>query len=173
MAVVECCNEPDIPVTVIVYVPGGVVELPLPPPHATVNINTLSAHVIRVSLVRCRRVLRGANPKSAKRIPTAGSQIAYKTVKPRRAGLVVNAAIPGSVLTVRVIGGGGALVFTEFGDTEHCGANSGDGDTEQLSETGLLKPFVAPMVTVELADPPPLTVLGVRAEAEIEKSATS
>lgn len=59
------------------------------------------------------------------------------------------------VVTVSVAGVPGV---TELGVIEHCGANCGDGDTEQVSETELLKPRTAATSMFEVAECPGLTV---------------
>ena len=59
---------------------------------------------------------------------------------------------------------------TELGLTEHCGANCGFGDTEQLSDTEPLKPFAPPAVSVAVADPPGLIFPGVSGDNDNVKS---
>ena len=71
-------------------------------------------------------------------------------------------------MTVSVAGVPG---ITELGVTEHCGANCGDGETEQVSETELLKPPTAVTSRLEVADCPGLTVSGESVDVETEKSA--
>src|SRR5438552_3139917 len=58
----------------------------------------------------------------------------------------------------------------ELGLTEHWGACAGDGCTEQVRETVSLNPFAPSALTVAVADWPGLIGLGVKAEAETEKS---
>lgn len=59
----------------------------------------------------------------------------------------------------------------ELGLIEHVGARAGVGDTAQVSATALKNPFAAGTTfTVEVDDAPGLTVVGVSAEAESEKS---
>ena len=63
-----------------------------------------------------------------------------------------------------------ASKVTEFGSIEQVGADC-VGCTEQVSATGLSKVFWWLNVTVEVALWPRLTVAGVAADAEMEKSA--
>jgi len=69
------------------------------------------------------------------------------------------------VVTVSVAGVPGV---TELGVIEHCGANCGDGDTEQVSETELLKPSKAATSMFEVAECPGLTIAGESVAAETE-----
>ena len=78
------------------------------------------------------------------------------------------AAVGPVVLTVSVAAVPG---ITELGLTEHVGASAGVGVTAQVSATSLKNPFAAGTTfTVEVDDAPGLTVVGVSAEAESEKS---
>ena len=72
------------------------------------------------------------------------------------------------MLTVSVAGVPGAM---ELGLMEHVGASTGDGCTEQVRATVPLNPFVGARLTVEVDDPPGLTIPGASVEAESEKSA--
>lgn len=74
----------------------------------------------------------------------------------------------GVVFTVRVV-----AEFDELGVTEHVGAPVGNGSTEQVNETELLKVPIAVMFTLAEADCPALTVLGVNADDDNEKSAVT
>ena len=56
---------------------------------------------------------------------------------------------------------------------EHFGASAGAGCTEQLKETELLNAFSEVTVTVEVADCPRFSGLGVGADAVIEKLLTA
>jgi hypothetical protein len=58
----------------------------------------------------------------------------------------------------------------EFGVMAHWGANCGVGDTEHVSTTELLKPAIAVISMVEVADCPGLTAPGTKSEAETLKS---
>ena len=62
-----------------------------------------------------------------------------------------------------------ASKVTEFGSSEQVGAECA-GCTEQASATGLSNAFSKVKVSVEVALCPELTLLGLGAEAEIEKS---
>lgn len=80
---------------------------------------------------------------------------------------VASAIVGAVVVTVSVVGVPGG---TELGVTEHCGANCGDGDTEQVNETELLKPPTVATSMLEVADCPGLTVSGESVDVETEKS---
>jgi hypothetical protein len=60
---------------------------------------------------------------------------------------------------------------TEFGLSEHVGEPACTGCTEQAKDTGLSNAFNKLRFTVDVALCPGLTVLGLTADAEIEKSA--
>jgi hypothetical protein len=62
---------------------------------------------------------------------------------------------------------------TELGLTEQVGASAGAGVTAQVKDTEPLKPPTAATVSVEVDEPPALTVAGVSVEAETEKSGAS
>jgi hypothetical protein len=97
--------------------------------------------------------------------PNRGSENAKNTQD--RPNGVASAIVGAVVLTVSVAGVPGV---TEPGVTEHCGANCGDGDTEQVSETELLKLPTAVTSMLEVADCPGLTVSGESVDVETEKS---
>jgi hypothetical protein len=59
---------------------------------------------------------------------------------------------------------------TEFGVSEQAGEPACPGCTLQASDTGLSNAFNRVRLTVDVALWPPLTLLGLGAEAEIEKS---
>ena len=72
------------------------------------------------------------------------------------------------MFTVRVAAVPG---ITEFGLIEHVGASAGVGVTAHVRATELKNPFASGTTfTVEVDDAPGLTVAGVSAEAEREKS---
>ena len=72
---------------------------------------------------------------------------------------------------VRTVSVAGVPGITELGLIEHVGASTGKGVTAQVSATALKNPFAAGTTfTVEVDDAPGLTVVGVSAEAESEKS---
>jgi hypothetical protein len=77
------------------------------------------------------------------------------------------AAVGAVVAMVSVAGVPGAI---EFGFREHCGACAGEGCTEQVRETGLVKPLTAPTLTLEVELCPGLIALGVAVVADMEKS---
>jgi hypothetical protein len=168
VVVVEWCKEPDVPVTVMAYVPGGVplltLLLPLPPqaiPKIKPAIRTLVSATAE------------SFPRSFCSEPTAtpatrainGNQSALNGLKPEPEGKVV--AVAPVVLTVRVAGVPGGM---ELGLIEHLGADAGDGCTEQERVTDLLNGSRGVTYTVEIDDAPGLTVLGVSAEEVSEKS---
>ena len=51
-----------------------------------------------------------------------------------------------------------AMGVTDIGSRPHVGANAGWGDTEQVSDTGLLNPLIATAMTVKTAADPGGTV---------------
>lgn len=72
----------------------------------------------------------------------------------------------GVVLTFKVA----VPVTTELGFTVHCGVPVGAACEAQVRVTGLLNPFTAAMLSVELADCPALIADGLSAVADNEKS---
>jgi hypothetical protein len=74
--------------------------------------------------------------------PKAGSQSAKVSAEFRTIIAICGAV----VVTASVAGVPG---MTEFGLIEHCGANCGDGETEQTRETASVKPFNDVIVITE------------------------
>ncbi len=162
----ECFKEPDVsvPVTVMVYVPAGVPWLPLPlllPPQAawkTKPANSMYAN-INAGIVP---LLFRPEPRlaSVTTNPISGSQTAYDSPEPDLKGRT--AAVAPVVCRVSVAGVPGGV---EVGLIEHVGASAGVGCTEQVRATEPLNAFSAATFSVEVDDPPGLTVPGVSAEA--------
>jgi hypothetical protein len=74
----------------------------------------------------------------------------------------------GAVLVTVTVAGVPGL--TELGLTEHWGASCGVGCTEQVRETGLVKPLTASMLTLEVELCPGLIAVGIAEVADMEKS---
>ena len=170
--ITERTRVPDVsvPVMVMAYVPAGVPGLPpprpLPPPQATwknkaAKSRQASASAVSFSLPFCfetRSTRVAANPIS-------GRQRAQKSPV-----LLLDGKAPvvdGVVLTVRLAGVPGVV---DLGLIEHAGASVGKGITAQVRATEPLNPPDAITFTVDVDDAPGLTVAGVDAEAESEKS---
>jgi len=167
IVVVECCNEADVPVTVMVYVPGGVPPPPPPPPlfdpppHATAKTNPTSTKPNATMGILFFLSL--SAPKPAHITPISGSQSAYSG--PEIGGNVL--AVAPVVLTVRVATVPGVI---DAGLIEHFGASGGDGLTEQVRATE--PPNAANGLTfrLEVDDAPGFTKAGESPAADTEKS---
>lgn len=151
----ECCVDPDVPVTVIVYVVerGPVVLLPplLPPPQAAWNItaaDNMPPNRQTVSLLLVEQLEPKPAPIKAK--PATGSHRNWSGRESRTGEGATSEAVAVPVLMVSI-----AVAFplaskvTEFGSSEHIGADC-VGCTEQASATGLSNAFSELSVTVEV-----------------------
>jgi hypothetical protein len=165
LGLTECCSEPDVAVTTMVYVPAGVPGLPtfvLPPQAVWKSAPATSKHANRKRSLCVRfRLIRLVPPNS---MPSTGSHVAYRKREPEGDTAL---AIGPVVLTVRTAF---APTSTVAGLTEHVGDSATDDCTEQDSVIDPLNPPVAVVVMVELEALPGLTAAGVRAEAETAKS---
>jgi hypothetical protein len=107
----------------------------------------------------------GKKPILANTSPTSG-RLSPKS-NPLPTGGEAAPATAGVVRTVRVAEVPGVA---GLGPTEHVGARAGAGCTEQVKATDPLNVLSGVTFTVEVDDPPGLTLAGVSAEAETEKS---
>jgi hypothetical protein len=172
---VTCTKAPveSVPVTVIVYVPGGVPLVPGVlglPPQATCKIRPANIMPTNGAAVNFPFVLLRYEPRPIRVAtnPNRGRQSAINSPEPALEDIA--AAVVPVVFTVNVAGVPGA---TELGLIKQVGASAGVGVTAQVNETDPVNPFAAVTLTVEVAEPPGLTEAGVSAEAESEKSRTN
>lgn len=143
-------------------VPPPVVLL-LPPPQAacTPSEAKVIARSTRANIVGAPEPLRRQPMTIAPR--TSGNQKAnrirdFQRFSPNAGGVVLTFKVAVPPLT------------TELGFTAHCGVPVGAACDVQVRVTGLLNPFTAEMLSVEVADCPALIAEGLRAVADSEKS---
>jgi hypothetical protein len=106
-----------------------------------------------------------SEPRPIPTHPRSGAQSAANSPEPALEDIM--APLDAVVFTVSATGVPGVA---ELGLTEQVGASAGIGDTAQVNATEPLNPAGAVTLTLEVAEPPALTIAGVRAEAESEKS---
>ncbi len=153
----ETTGTKALAVTVMVYVPAGVLSVGLLPPHPIGKLKPASMAPNRSadSAFPDCPLLRERPPTPVATNPMSGSDSANSRLEPVPES---NWALGPVVVTVRVAG---LRKATDEGRPEHSGASGGAGCTSHVREAVPVPLFPKPAVTVDVEEAPAFTVLGV------------